>query len=216
MSELNDNDTSDLPVVDELAALKARADQIGLKYHPNIGLETLRDKVNAALAAPGPVVNTPYPDAEDEPAPDNVALQKQPTANALPTAVAVPVEETLGQRRLRKKREANELVRIRVTCMNPAKKEWEGELFTAGNSLVGSFTKYVPFNVEDGWHVPRIIYNQIVQRQCQIFKTIKSQGGINVRKGMLIREFAIEILPNLTAEELHELAQRQAMAGSIA
>jgi hypothetical protein len=214
MSDI-DNDTSDLPVVDELAALKARADQIGLKYHPNIGLETLREKVNATLSAPGPVEQPKVDEAEDDPAPEDPALLNQPAANAAPESLDAPVTETLSQRRLRKKREANELIRIRVTCMNPAKKEWEGELFTAGNSVVGSFSKFVPFNIDEGWHVPRIIYNQIVQRQFQTFRNEKTKNGVTVRRSGLIREFAIEVLPQLSLDELQELAQRQAMAKTI-
>lgn len=185
------DETLDLPIPDELTSLKSRADFMGLKYHPSISLEKLREKINAAMTA-------------------EVVHVKEVKAD--PTE---PEEETLGQRRGRKKREANELIRIRVTCMNPAKKEWDGEIFTAGNSLVGSFTKYVPFNVDEGWHVPRIILNQMQQRMAQIFVTTKDARGNSVRKGKLIKEFAIEILPALTPEELHELAQRQAMAKSI-
>ena len=187
-----DNDDV-LSTADELTALKERADLLGVKYHPSISLEKLREKVNASIEGTEPE------------APKKAAK-------------AAPVEEhveTDAERRARKKKEANELIRIRVTCMNPAKSEWEGEIFTAGNSLVGSFTKYVPFNAEDGWHVPRIIYNQIIQRQCQIFVTVRDPRGNSTRKGKLIKEFAVEVMPNLTAEELHDLAQRQAMAKSV-
>lgn len=188
MSEIDNDDA--LVTQDELTSLKARADLLGLSYHPSIGLEKLREKVNAATSS----------------------SDKQEKAAS---AVVEAVEETEGQRRNRKKREANELIRIRVSCMNPAKAEWDGEIFTAGNSLIGSFTKYVPFNAEDGWHVPRVILNQIQQRQCQVFTTVRDARGNSSRKGKLIKEFAVEILTNLTPEELHELAQRQAMAKSI-
>ena len=193
----NDNDQTsnenqdNLPVVDELTALKARADLLAIKYHPSIGLETLRDKVNAAVNAK-PEDKTPAPREE-----------------------AVAATETESQIRTRKRREATELVRIRVTCMNPAKKEWEGEIFTCGNALVGTFKKYVPFNIDEGWHVPRIIYNQIVARQCQVFTSSRDSRGNQIRQGKMIKEFAVEVLPNLSAEELHELAQRQAMSKSI-
>lgn len=195
MSEiLNDDDTLEAP--SELDALKARADMLGLNYHPNIGLEKLRAKVTAAMAD--------EPEAAEEDSPESA-----------PAAPKV-VEETTMQRRIRKRKEATELVRIRVQCMNPAKKEWEGEIFTAGNSLVGSFSKFVPFtDAEDGWHVPRIIYNQIIERQCQVFTTVTDARGNKSRKGKLIREFAVEVLPPLTAAELKDLAQRQAMAKSI-
>lgn len=190
MTEIDNEDALVMP--DELTALKARADLMGVKFHPSISLEKLREKVNAAIS--GAVSNPVAPDAK---------------------VVSDTAEETSSQRRYRKKQEANELVRIRVTCMNPAKKEWEGELFTAGNSLVGSFTKFVPFNVDDGWHVPRIIYNQMVQRQCQVFTTTRDNRGNNIRKGKLIKEFAIEVMPQLSPTELQELAQRQAMAKSV-
>lgn len=185
---MSDIDTDDLPVQDELTALKARADLLGLSYHPSIGVDKLRDKLAAAMN-------------EDE----------KPEV----PVVAPVAEETDTQRRARKKREANELIRIRVTCMNPAKAEWDGEVFTAGNSLVGSFSKYIPFNADEGWHVPRILYNQIVQRQCQVFTTARDERGNSWRKGKLIKEFAVEVLPNLTAEELAELARRQAMTHAI-
>ena len=73
----------------------------------------------------------------------------------------------------------------------------------------------MPFNADAGWHVPRIIYQQLAERQCQIFTTVTDSRGNKSRKGKLIREFAIEMMPNLTPAELHELAQRQAMAKAI-
>lgn len=175
---MSDVDT-EIQATDELATLKARADMLGVKYHPSISLEKLREKVNASLAPE----------------------QKE---------VAVPMVD-----RAELQRKASELVRIRVTCMNPAKKEWEGEIFTVGNSVVGTFKKYVPFNADEGWHVPRIIYEQIKARECQIFVTVKGPRGNTTRKGKLIKEFAIEVLDPLTEEELRDLAQRQAMSQSV-
>ena len=99
--------------------------------------------------------------------------------------------------------------------MNPAKKEWEGEIFTVGNAVVGSVKKYVPFNADEGWHVPYIIYEALRERQCQIFVSSKTKNGVTMRQGKMIKEYAIEVLPPLTEEELKDLAQRQAMAKSI-
>ena len=178
-------------VTDELTVLKARADKLGISYHPSIKLEKLRAKVKEFLADDVEV------DAEDE-AP--VAATKE--------------KETANQLRVRKRKEANALVRVRVACMNPNKKEWDGEIITTGNSAVGTIKKYVPFNAEDGYHVPRMIYEQLLQRQCQVFYTHKDSKGNKSRKGKLIKEFSIELLPPLTAGELKDLAQRQAMAKS--
>lgn len=194
----NDNE----PVQDELTALMARADLMGVKYHPSIGLEKLREKINAAVENTGEATNE-----------DTAVEQAQVAADAVS---ATPIAaETQLQYHARKKREANELVRVRVTCMNPAKAEYEGEIFTAGNSLVGSLTKYVPFNNEEGWHIPRIIYNMMRDRQCQIFVSVKDGRGNTTRQGKMIKEFGIEVLPDLSPEDLHDLAQRQALSNSI-
>jgi len=177
----------DLPVQDELAVLKARADALGIPYHPSIGVEKLREKVNAALK-------------KDE------ALQEVSSAEN---------NETESQRRNRLRQEASKLVRIRLTCMNPHKKEWHGEFITAGNSVVGTFTKYIPFNADEGWHVPHIIYEQLRDRECQVFVTVRDSKGNATRRGKTIKEFSIEVLPPLTEEELKDLAQRQAMSKSV-
>ena len=188
------NDTEDL-VQDELATLKARADMLGISYHPSIGLEKLRAKVAAA--------QSDEPQAEEQ--------EEAPK----PVKAAPVVEETPGQRRVRIKNDATRLVRIRVTCMNPAKTEWTGEIFTTGNRAIGSIKKFVPFNAEDGWHVPHMIYEMMRDRMCQVFHTVTDSRGNKVRKGKMIREFAIEVLPDLTKEELAELARRQAASKAI-
>lgn len=246
-----DDELPELPQVDELTALKSRADLMGLTYHPSIGLEKLREKVNLAIAAegapkrdddetvqlphtphaPAPMPEPPAPVVAPAAAVPVQAYQAQTLAPVViekPRAVyvspkqhadtpSVPVEgETIGQKRMRLKRHANELIRIRVTCMNPAKKEWEGEIIAGGNNLVGTLAKYIPFGADDGWHVPRIIYNVLRDRMAQIFVTVtdprtKQKG----RVGKQIKEFAIEVMDPLTPEELSELAARQAATRAI-
>lgn len=174
-------------VVDELEVLKARADKLGIKYHPSISLAKLKEKVTEGL---------------EEDSPEVVTVK--------------PGKETDVQLKARKRREANALIRIRVACMNPNKKEWDGEIITTGNTNTGTIKKFVPFNSDEGYHVPHMIYEQLLQRQCQVFVTVKDNRGNKVRKGKLIKEFAIEVLPPLTEKELKELAQRQAMASGSA
>lgn len=182
----------EFPEVDHLETLKARADLMGIKYHPSIGAVALQEKIDAAL------VDEPEKEEEEE--------QSEVTQRV----------ETEDERRRRQIAYATELIRVRVTCMNPAKSEWEGELFTAANAVVGTHKKFVPFNNDSGWHVPRIILNMMEERQCQIFHTVTDRQGNKTRQGKLIKEFAIEILPNLTKEELKDLAQRQAASHAIA
>lgn len=171
--------------VDELTLLKERADLMGIKYHPSIGLIALKEKVNTALT-----------NAEEE---ETAAAKK----------------ETPGQERARLIAEATKLIRIRLTCMDPNKKGWPGEIFTISNDVVGTVRKYVPFNAEDGYHVPNIIYKHLKRKKRQAFKNVKARNGMEIKQGYLVPAFSIEVLPPLTPEELKELAQRQALNRSI-
>lgn len=186
MSEAINEDVIETP--DELSVLKNRADMLGVKYHPSISLEKLREKVKAAIEGSKEEVEEPVKAAE---------------------------VESEHAKKMRLRNEAAKLIRIRITCMNPNKKEWEGEIITAGNSAVGTYKKMIPFNTDEGYHVPNIIYQQLVERQCQVFTTVTDSRGNKHRKGKLIKEFAIEVLPQLTQEELDELARRQAMSKSV-
>jgi len=178
---------------DEMATLKATAELMGISYHPSIGIDKLRSKIEAGTF--------------------NTVNNKTDPVFVAPVIPVVP-KEIAGVQRARMAKEANALVRIRLSCMNPAKKDWDGEIITVGNSVVGSIKKFIPFNADDGWHVPRIMLEMLRNRKCQVFTTERSKNGVNVRKGKLIKEFSIEILDPLTQIELNELARRQAMLSS--
>lgn len=181
------NDT--ISPADELATLKQRADLMGVKYHPSISVEKLREKVTAAMSKD---------DGSEK--------------DATPAEISGESEAAWRKRVVD---EATKLVRIRLTCMNPLKKEWDGEILTVGNSVVGTLRKYIPFNADEGWHVPHMMYEELRDRQCQVFFTKKDGKGNNIRDSKLIKEFAIEVMPQLSQDELKDLAQRQALAHSI-
>jgi hypothetical protein len=189
-----DNSSNNTEVEDalptELDALKKRATLLNIRFHPSIGLAKLRVLVDGAL--------------KDEPEKEEKEPKKELSAKSKETAA-----------RIKSVKDASKLVRIRVACMNPAKKEWPGELFTVSNSVVGTHRKFVPFNNEEGWHVPAFILSVMRERQCQIFVTQVGKDGAKLRKGKLIREFNIEVLPELSLKELEELAQRQALGQTI-
>ena len=186
---------STVPAQDELTVLKARAATLGIKHHPSIGLDKLKVKVNEALSDAPPPVEEVYTEVL--------------------AAEAANIPETKLQMISRLRREATQLQRVVIACMNPQKKEWEGEIFTVGNSAVGSIKKYVPFNNDEGWHVPKMVLNMIQERKCQIFVNGKNHKGQAVKVAKLINEFAVQHLPALTGEELKDLAQKQAMSHAI-
>ena len=180
---------------DELKTLKDRADLMGITYHPSIGLEKLREKVKATIEGqPEEVEVDPGKEAWKEHRDAKLTAQEQ---------------------RKKLQDEARKLVRIRLTCMNPAKSEYTGEIFTVGNSVVGTYKNFVPFNNDEGWHVPHIMYEMLRDRTCQIFTTVKLPGGGSHRQGKLIKEFAIEVLPSLSTKELEELARKQAVGRTV-
>lgn len=190
----------------ELDVLKQRAKQVGMKFHHKVGVEKLRNQLEAFLTE------------KEEPAP----IQPAPTAYAPPSPAEVNLgpgiraNETKMQRRKRLRDEAFKLVRVRVTCMNPAMKEYEGQIYSVGNNIVGMVKKYVPFNVDEGWHIPNILYQHLKERKCQVFYTVKGGRGNKIRKGKLINELSIEKLPPLTPKEMADLAHKQALANNQA
>ena len=189
MSEATQNQDSDLiqsPEV-ELERLKAKAELLCVKYHPSISFDKLQAKIAEHLR-------------ESE---SKGETNKEEDV------------EDLNVKRARLRAEAMKLVRGNITCMNPFKREWDSEIITVGNSYVGSVKRCVPFNTPDGWHIEQILLNAMRERQCQIFVNEKAPNGQLIRKGKLIKEFAIEVLPPLTKEELEDLARKQAMAGGV-
>ena len=113
------------------------------------------------------------------------------------------------------KQKAGKLIRVKIACLNPVKKEWPGEVFSAGNDVVGNFTKFIPFNSDKPYHIPQIILNALQEKMCQVFVTASLPNGEKTRTGKLIKEFNIEILPPLTEQELKDLAKEQAARHSI-
>lgn len=195
----NDALENDNELPSELEQLKTRANQLGISYHPNIGADTLRERINEKLAD--------KTEAADK---QSGLVDKEPSTVAEGKVDAESKRSAEVKRRLALRKDAAKLIRVRITCMNPNKREWEGEIFSVSNSVVGTFKKYVPYDVE--YHVPNFILKQIRQRQCQTFVTSTDSKGRKSRKGKLIKEFGVEELTPLTEKELVELRQRQAMA----
>jgi len=186
----------------ELDTLKKRAAQLGIKHHWNIGVDKLRELVNEALD-PSPATAAETVKKEETPA---VSKSK------IKTTVEMAYNPDGTPNRAWFKKDASRQVRVVVNCMNPHKSEYEGDIYTVSNKYAGTFKKFVPFNNPEGWHIPNIIYQHLKERECQIFITVKNEQGNRVRKGKMIKEFAIEVLPPLTHEEMHNLSQRQSMA----
>ncbi|WP_269519451.1 hypothetical protein [Alteromonas sp. BMJM2] len=168
-----------------LEQLKQQADSYGIKYGAQIGEAGLEKKIDEFLKAQAAGTKL---DAEPE------ATKAKPSR-----------KELLA--------EASKLIRVNIQCMNPVKKDWDGEIITAGNSVVGTFRKFVHFSSEDGYHIPNIIYKQLKARKFNVFYNKKTNNGITQRAARLTNEFVIDVLDPLTQEELDELKKSQAARG---
>jgi hypothetical protein len=111
---------------------------------------------------------------------------------------------------------AGRLVRCRITCMNPNKKNWTGEFFSVGSSQIGTFKKFIPFNSDQPYHIPYILFQELKQRKCMIRSVRTEPGGKQFIDTKEINEFALDVLPPLTKAELEDLRHRQAMARGTA
>jgi hypothetical protein len=202
--------------------LLQRAKLMGLRISPNIGLDALRAKVNAALDEEEPEelpTTATEPESKPEEEPEELPVvapvaRVWETPRAKAAAAVLPVPETTAQKRNRLQKEAMKLVRIRVTCLNPNKKDLPGEIFTVGNRFIGTVKKYIPFGdqTENGYHVPYCLFEHLKDRKFLHIRTNKTKrDGIVVQTGY-VPEFAIEVLQQLTPKELGQLAARQAMA----
>ena len=180
------------PVIDQLAMLKTKADTLGVTYSPNIGIDALREKINAKMNG------EPEKKEETKGSPE-VAREKTP----------MEIRQELFN-------DATRLIRVRITNMNPAKADLPGEIFTVSNRFVGEIKRYIPYGEQvDGWHVENMLLDMLKEKQFQQLRTKKGLNGQILPETKWVREYAIEELPALTPEELKVLANKQAAAAGM-
>ena len=112
---------------------------------------------------------------------------------------------------------ALKLQRVIVRSNDPLKRESAGEIFTVGNKTINdgkAVKKYIPFNNEDGWHIPNILLDHLKAAECQIFAKV-TRNGQEFMEPKNIKAFNVEILPPLTEEERQSLEVKQKSTGSV-
>jgi len=111
---------------------------------------------------------------------------------------------------------AMKLTRVVVVPNDSTMANYPGLIFTVGASGINNgqmIKKFVPFNNEEGWHVPQIILDQIQNAQMQKFKTVTRANGEKVLEPYNAKKFNVQILPPLNKEELETLAAANKAAG---
>ncbi len=184
----------------ELKLLKDRARMMGIEFSNNISKEKLQERINAKMEGKA----------------DENEGEKASTETINPL-------ETSGQNAVGKKLSVREqliqdemkLVRLRITNLDPKKKNLPGEILTIANRYLGTVRKFIPFGevTDGGYHVPYCLYRLMDERKFLDIRTRKV-GGKTVIEQRWAKEFALEVLPPLTEAELKQLATAQIAAGT--
>lgn len=175
----------------DLAQLKERATLMGIPFSNSIKAATLAKKIQDRLDGA---------DMESNLSADQLARNRMAERNALYTEL---------------RRNAEKLTRIRVTCMNPQKAGMDGEIIVAGNRVIGTHKKFVPYGEKGaaGWHVTQPILKALKRKKYLQIRTKTNQRGQIDYETRWVPEYAVEILPPLTKAEMDRLGSAQLASG---
>ena len=197
------NPNADAQAVDELTLLKERAKVMGIPFSNNISLETLRKRVADKM------------EGKDEPEVNPLAGDSEIAAITTAPKKLDAKQNALALRKLMQ-REQMQLVRVRITNMDPKKKDLPGEIWTVANEYLGTVRKFVPYGeqTDDGFHIPYCLYRLLDSKRFLHIRDVKDRTtGIVRQDKVWAKEFSLDVLPTLTQGELDRLAAAQAAAG---
>lgn len=190
MSEQQSTVDSEDPAIDQLSILKQRATVMGIQFSNNISIDKLKLRIQEKL---------------DGVTPSDEVVVKAPVDAKTPT-----IRQYMQTTQMK-------LVRLRIQNLNPAKKDLQGEIVSVANEYLGTITKFIPFGeaTDEGYHVPYCLYQDMLNKQFLNIKVTKDKRtGVPKVETNWAREFALEVLPQLTVEELQTLAVAQMAAGN--
>lgn len=224
---MSDNEQTESSGLDELKLLKSRATMMGIPFSNNISAEDLKAKIHAKMEGTG---NGAQTIAERQAQGDPLPLDR-PMNNPLdvrgeeilsPTSTKTSRMSVAGQKkhavRTALQRKYMKLVRLRIQNLDPKKKDLQGEVFTIANEVLGTVSKFIPYGevTDEGYHVPYCLYRMLEARRfVNITVTRDRRTGKETVKTNMAKEFSLEVLPQLTKQQLVNLATAQAAAGSI-
>jgi len=212
-----------------LESLKQKANAMGLKHSPNIGEETLAQKIKEEEAkfskdpleqeavqtktlAPKAKTSDPrVPRKGETPSLEKMLLMDTDDVLEYPPHLRTRIIRAVQRHRGLK------LIRCQIYNNNPAKNDLKGEILTISNKYIGVVRKFIPFgeDTEKGYHVPQILYDMLKRRKYQRVTTVKNPDGTERVVQSMTPEYTINVLPPLTQAELNELAIRQAAAERV-
>lgn len=172
----------------EKKELMAKLRELGIKFSPNSGIDTLRAKYEAAFTSSGS-------SSEEQASSTPMKTEKKSKATSFQEAY----------------RENMKLIRCSIRNNNPAKNGLHGEIITFANPVIGKVSKYVPWDAAGtAYHIPVCIYKILKRRKyLSITSHVDRNTGRIVVERVFKPEFTIDVLPPLTKEELAKLKEAQ-------
>ena len=182
------------------------------------------DEDDDAPTAPDPALMAALNRHQAEKAAEKKAPGRQsaslPSLSVLVTMNERDPEHSEPLRRAIVRAKALRLIRCRITNLDPADSAVPGALITVYNKYTGKVSKLIPFGEENehGYHVPKILLDELKSRTFNMRKEKKRAGssfGVKEYTTVSVRKFSIEELPMLTQDELDNLANDQKARGAI-
>ena len=184
--------------------IKQELQDYGVKVHHKTGTTKLAELLADIRKNPSTITQDVIVETE---------VKDRPYKDGLPKASKAAVEAATKHFQLTPKQMAMRLVRVIVTPNDPLMTSYPGLIFTVGVSGINNgkmIKKYVPFNNEEGWHVPNIILQQLEHAEMQKFKTVTMPTGEKQLEPYITKKFNVRVLDPLTPEEMSKLAASQA------
>ena len=192
--DYDEDDDDGFDIRPRIEVLKERARTLGIAFSPNIGEAKLAEKIEAYLADTQGLLDPEMDEEEGE-----VAAVKMTDAELKAYA----------------RKQAQKLVRVNITALDPMRAQLNGELILTGNSHTGTIAKMIPFNTPRGYMVPQIILDVMKERTFTQFRYRKDEWGNQIPYPRQLRAFNIEYLKPLTEKQLEAIALRQRAAQRV-
>lgn len=180
------------------------------------------DDENTELSAPDPALMAALNRHQNEKinTPPGRKSVKLPPLEVLITMNERDPDHSEPLRRAIVRSKALRLIRCRVTNLDPADSAVPGVLLSVYTKYTGKVSKLIPFGEENeaGWHIPKILLDDLKSRKFNMRKEKKRHGssfGVKEYTTVSMRKFSIEELPPLTQDDLDHLAHDQKARGAI-
>lgn len=243
LEALTPNELKELTAkTEDKEALREIATHVGATFSGNTGVSTLKEKINEIID-----VEIAALEAENDPDPEDENTSVDPvTAALLAQNAEVDLEEDVHVEQVRVKytkaqmlemdaaqvkdpilrrqvirAQALRMLRVRITNLDPADASVPSTLVTCYSRYTGKVSKIIPHDAdfyEHGYHVPKIIIDELKTRTYNMRKEVKSRGttiGVKEYKTVTAKKFVIEELEPLSEAELKNLANSQQGRGAI-